>query len=283
MTGPFAVVLGVAQDGGHPQAGCRRPCCLGLAPADGHLPACLGIVDPGVGRWIVDATPALPEQLRRLDAVAPPRAAGPALDGVLLTHAHMGHYTGLVWLGREGMGAAGLPVHVQPRLAAFLRGNGPWRQLVELGNIALVEGEEARLSPALTARAIRVPHRDEYSETVAWRIQGPRRAVLHLPDLDAWDAWDRALPDVLADVDVAWIDGTFWDDGELDRDMREIPHPRVRDTLARIADLPARERAKVRFTHLNHTNPALRPGSPEAEAVRAAGCAIAAEGEVHAL
>lgn len=287
MSAPYVLVLGVAQDGGHPQAGCRRPCCAGLPVEAGHLPACLGVVDPDAGlRWMIDATPALPEQLRRLDAAAPrPAPAAPgsapaaALDGVLLTHAHMGHYTGLVWLGREGMGADGTPVYTMPRLGAFLRTNGPWRQLVELGNVCLVEGPEVALGPRLRARALVVPHRDEYSETVAWRVQGPRRAVLHLPDLDAWEAWGTPLEAALADVDAAWIDGTFWDDGELGRDMREIPHPRIRATLDRLAALPARERAKVRFTHLNHTNPALRPDSPEAAAVRAAGCAVATEGE----
>jgi pyrroloquinoline quinone biosynthesis protein B len=256
------VVLGVAQDGGHPQPGCRRPCC-----AKGrHLPASAAIVDEG-GGWLIDATPALPEQLERM---------GVPLRGVLLTHAHMGHYTGLLWLGREAMGARDVPLHVMPRLGEFLRTNGPWRQLVELGNVRLVEGSTATLG-GVTAEAVVVPHRDEYSETVAWRITGPSRSALWLPDIDRWEGF--SLEAELARVDAAWIDGTFWDDGELGRDMSEIPHPRVRDSLVRLADLPASEREKVRFVHLNHTNPVLDPGSPEAGLVRAAGMAVAWEGE----
>ncbi|MES2645160.1 MAG: MBL fold metallo-hydrolase [Myxococcota bacterium] len=277
---PFVYVLGVAQDGGHPQAGCTRPCCRGLAPGNGHLPSSLALVDPeSQERWLLDATPAFPEQLRRLDAVAPRAEGRPVLDGVLLTHAHMGHYTGLMFLGREVLGARDVPLYLMPRLAGFLRDNGPWSQLVALGNVRLVPGAEVRLNARLAATALVVPHRDEYSETVAWRIQGPTGAVLYLPDIDRWDQWALPLEHVLATVDAAWIDGTFWTDGELGRDMHEVPHPRIADTLARLAALPAAERAKVRFTHLNHTNPVLDPTSPEAEAVTRAGCHVAVEGE----
>ena len=272
---PFLQVLGIAQDGGHPHAGCVRPCCAGVAPGAGHLPACLAIVDEAADRrWLIDATPALPEQLRRLAEAAP----GP-LSGILLTHAHVGHYLGLAFLGREGMGLRGLPLGVQPRMASFLAVNGPWNQLVALGNVRLWTGHRFELTPSVTVEALPVPHRDEYSETVGFFVRGPRRTALWLPDLDAWDAWDRPLEQVLAEVDFAWIDGTFWADGELDRDMREVPHPRMADTLERLGALPPAERAKVRFIHLNHTNPALQAGSTERAAVLRAGMSVAEEGE----
>ena len=263
---PFAYVLGAAQDGGHPQPGCTRPCCRDVAAP--HLPACLAVVD-GDQRWLIDATPALPEQLARLGAVAP----GP-ISGILLTHAHMGHYTGLVHLGREGMGLRDLPLYVQPRMATFLSTNGPWSQLVQLGNVRLEVGHGWTLSPRIRVEAIPVAHRDEYSETVAFLVRGPARSLLWLPDLDAWD--DR-LPGLIAGVDAAWIDGTFWADGELERPMTEVPHPRIRETIERLQTLPERDR--VRFVHLNHTNPAWRPASAEAAAIRAAGMAVAHEGE----
>jgi pyrroloquinoline quinone biosynthesis protein B len=272
---PFVFVLGIAQDGGHPQPGCTRACCRELAPGEGHLPASLAIVDPDAGkRWIVDATPAFPAQLARLGEVAP----GP-LDGILLTHAHIGHYTGLMYLGREVMGTVGLPLLVQPRMGEFLARNGPWKQLVDIGNVVLQVGTRWTLTERVTVDAIPVPHRDEYSETVAFVIRGPTHSVLWLPDIDRWEAWSHRLQDVLATVDAAWIDGTFWADGELSRDMAEVPHPRIAATIERLAALPAVERAKVRFVHLNHTNPAYKVDSREAELIRINGVAVATEGE----
>lgn len=291
---PFVIVLGVAQDAGYPQAACRKACCRPAweDPSRRRLVTCLGIVDPATGdRWLVEATPDLPEQLRRLDEVAPPRDAsnrsGPALAGVLVTHAHIGHYTGLVHLGREVTGASGVPVHVMPRMRAFLETNGPWSQLVALGNVELrtmAEGEPVRLGESIQVTPIRVPHRDEFSETVGFRIAGPGGRVLFIPDIDKWSRWDRSLADELARVDVAWLDGTFFEQGEIPgRDMSEIPHPFIEETLAELAGLASEERAKVRFIHLNHTNPALAPDGAAVRAIRAAGSDVAAPGERRSL
>ncbi|HET9766238.1 MAG TPA: MBL fold metallo-hydrolase, partial [Thermoanaerobaculia bacterium] len=190
---PFAVVLGVAQDGGYPQAGTKESAAWD-DPAQRRLIASLGIVDPQSGeRWLVDCTPDFPQQLHRLDRLAP--AAGtPGLAGILLTHAHVGHYAGLIHLGREAMGAQRVPVYAMPRMEAFLRGNGPWELLVRLGNVELrplAAGTPVRLGARLTATPLIVPHRDEYSETVAFRIAGPTRTLLWLPDIDKWERWQR--------------------------------------------------------------------------------------------
>jgi pyrroloquinoline quinone biosynthesis protein B len=242
--------------------------------------ASLAIVEPARGaRWIIDATPDFREQLRLLDGVQPPRNPAPDLAGILLTHAHMGHYAGLAQLGREVLGARGVPVYAMPRLQAFLRTHGPWGQLVALGNIALVElrdttsvalGDRVRIVP------FAVPHRDEYSETVGFRIHGPERTVVWLPDIDKWERWPTRIEDLIAGVDVAYLDGTFYANGELpQRDMAEIPHPFIVETLARLGKLPASERAKVRFVHLNHTNPALDTTSDATRAIEAAGFRVA--------
>lgn len=282
---PWLVVLGIAQDGGVPQAG--DPTHPGWEdPARRRLVTCLGLFDPRSGeRWLLEATPDLPEELRRLDRLAP-RAERPGLAGVLVTHAHVGHYTGLLHLGHEALGARGVPLFAMPRMAAFLRANGPWSQLVRYGNVVLHElsaGEPLALAPDLSVTPLPVPHRQEFSEVVAFRIDGPGKSVLFLPDIDSWEAWDAAgvrLEDVLAEVDVAYLDGTFFDDGELPgRDMSGFPHPFVRRTMERLAPLPATERAKVRFLHLNWSNPALWPG-PERDEVLRRGFRLAEEGEV---
>ena len=281
---PFAVVLGIAQDGGYPQAG--TPPGPVWEDSARRLVASLGLVDPASGqRWLIDATPDLPTQLRHLDEIAPPSGV-PGLAGVLLTHAHVGHYAGLIHLGREALGARGVPVLAMPRMAAFLRGNGPWELLVRLGNVELrplAAGVTTPLNERLAVTPLLVPHRDEYSETVAFRVEGPQRSLLWLPDIDKWERWDESgsrLEEVLRGVDVAYLDGTFFADGEVPgRPMAEIPHPFVRETLARLRPLPAAERAKVRFVHLNRTNPLVRGDRAAAAEVAGAGMAVAVEGE----
>ena len=281
---PWLVVLGVAQDGGAPQAGCVLQCCTGTG-ARRHV-ASLGIVDPVSGeRWIIDATPDFAQQLRTLDEIAPrPSGRGsPALAGILLTHAHIGHYTGLVHLGHEVIGARGVPVWAMPRMREFLSSNGPWDQLVNFGNMSLeplAAGKPIRLNERLSVTPILVPHRDEYSETVGFRIDGPGRSALYLPDIDKWEHWDRSIEDLLAEVDVAWLDGTFYADGELSgRSMARIGHPFIVESMRRFSSLADTDRDKVHFIHLNHTNPALRPGSDAAAAIRRAGFHVAREGD----
>lgn len=274
---PYIVVLGIAQDAGVPQAGCQKPCC---ASGRRRRVACLALVDPAGGaRWIFDATPDFPEQLRALDSITSSRS----LSGIFLTHAHIGHYTGLMHLGREAMGARRVPVYAMPRMREFLSRNGPWDQLARLENIVLQNlenGATVRLNDRLSITPFLVPHRDEYSETVGFRIQGPQRSVVFIPDIDKWEKWERRIEDVLASCDVAYLDGTFFADGEIPgRSLSEIPHPFISESMSRFAGLSPEARAKIRFIHLNHTNPALIPDGPARRQIERAGFRVADEME----
>lgn len=287
---PFVTVLGIAQDGGVPQTG--SPGHPGWTdPSRRRLVSCLGVVDPVSGeRWVLDATPHFPEQWERLRTASVAGAERRTPTGIFLTHAHVGHYTGLMFLGHESMGARGVPVYAMPRMSEFLRTSGPWGQLVRLGNIdlrPLEAGAAVPLNGRLSITPFRVPHRQEYSEVVGFRIDGPDRSVLFIPDIDSWDLWDAdgtRLEDVLATVDLAYLDGTFYANGEIPgRDMTGFPHPFITTTMDRLATLPASERAKVRFIHLNHTNPALWADTPARREVERRGFAVAAEGEEFGL
>ncbi len=258
--GVRALVLGIAQDGGVPHIGCRQELCV-EARHDlkrRQRVASLGLIDDEAEkRFLIDATPDLPSQLETLIGDKPWKR--PPLDGILLTHAHVGHYTGLLYLGGEALGASGVPVYATPKMAAYLRENGPWSQLVKLGNIDLKTiqpGEEVALTPKLRVTAVPVPHRDELSDTVGFRIRGPRRVLLYIPDVDKWERAKRPLVHELEGVDVALLDGTFSDASELKgRSMAEVPHPLVGETAA----LLPKDRLKTRvlFIHLNHTNKLL--------------------------
>ena len=272
-----AVVLGIAQDAGHPQAECAKACCSAAWEGAGHRVSSLGLVE-GDRHWLLDASPDLPAQLHALEG---------ELAGIFLTHAHMGHYTGLVHLGREAMGASAVAVWAMPRMRTFLTRNGPWDQLVELENIVvqpLYDGHPVQLSATLTVTPVEVPHRDEYSETVGFHVQGPERSLLYLPDIDKWEKWSTPVEDWIRAVDVAMLDGTFYDGAELPgRDMSQIPHPFIVESIDRFSALPEAQRDKVRFLHLNHTNPALDADSDASKTIEAAGLHVAREGEVHPL
>jgi pyrroloquinoline quinone biosynthesis protein B len=274
--GPEAVVLGVAQDGGVPHAGCRQALCVEARrdPGKRRLVASLGLHDPAAGkRFLIDATPDFAEQMERL---------GGRPDGILLTHAHVGHYLGLAQLGREVLGARRVPVYCTPSMARFLRENLPWSRLVALENIVIqtIEtGRELALTPSLRVTPLRVPHRDEDSDTVAFLVSGPDRKVLWLPDIDKWEKWDRRLEDLLADRSLtAFLDGTFFAADEIPgRSLAEIPHPLVPETVARAAAVPD-ARGRLFFVHLNHTNRLLWDSGTIAELERN-GWGVAREGQ----
>ena len=282
---PYLVVLGIAQDGGVPQAGTKEH--KGWDDETfAHRVVCLAIVDPKTSqRWMIDCTPDFPSQLHSLDEVAPVEGK-PGLSGIFLTHAHIGHYTGLVHLGHEVMGASDVPVYAMPRMHTFLSENGPWDQLVRYKNIVLeplAAGTPIRLNNRLSIEPFLVPHRQEYSEVVGYRITGPSRSVLFIPDIDSWEEWAEEgslIEEIIPTVDVAYLDATFFSDTEIPgRDMSGVPHPFITHSMERLAHLPTQQRATVRFIHLNHTNPALSPDSDARRTIHERGFRVADEME----
>jgi len=281
-----AIVLGIAQDGGIPHIGCRQPLCVSARrdPSRRQRVASLGLVDDASGeRFMIDATPDLPAQLESLNQGRARINHRRPVDGILLTHAHVGHYTGLMYLGREALGADHVAVLATPRMAAFLRGNQPWAQLLALGQIDLREVEPGREFQLGRFRVtpLPVPHRDELSDTVGFRVRGPSRTILYIPDVDKWERWDRKVADEVAAADTAFLDGTFEDAAEIPgRTLADIPHPLIGETMALLA-APAL-RGRVRFIHLNHTNRLLWDGHA-ARSLQVRGFRVARDGDVFPL
>ena len=280
-------VLGIAQDGGLPHLGCEKPCCANARTAGRvEYPACLGVVDHrGASEklLLVEATPRVEEQTALLHQLADVHGRGRApVDAVMVTHAHIGDYLGLALFGREVVGAKNLPVWCSPRFAGYLRGHGPWKQLVELGQIdvhAFEVGEPFAPWEGVSVRAVQVPHRDEFSDTMAYVISGPNRSVLFVPDVDAWEKAPGLLDRLLDGVDVAYLDATFYDGSELPgRSLDEIPHPLMTRTMDRLQEQAAAHPGRLRFLHLNHTNPALHDPALRAR-IEARGFRVAVMGE----
>lgn len=289
--GPRVVVLGTVQDGGMPQTGCDCTRCAAARkdPSRARHVASLAVHVPKTGRtWLVDAAPDLPAQIEEIHTFRPHpegKVDRAPVDGVLLTHAHIGHYLGLAHFGFESLNTKDLPVYVSPRMAAYLRANGPWSQLVRLGNIAIREfepGKPFELDEGITVTPIQVPHRDEYSDTMAFVIRGPKKTLLYVPDTDSWAAWPKPLPDVLAEqkVDFALLDATFYSPDELpDRDVTKIKHPLITQSMDLLEPLVKVGKLRVWFTHLNHSNPALDADGAARKAIEGRGFRVLEEGE----
>ena len=190
-------------------------------------------------------------------------------------------------LGREAYATAATPVFATARMGEFLTTNGPWSLLFEAGHlehVELIPGERYPLNERLSIVPVEVPHRGEFSDTVGFVVEGPNASALFLPDIDKWERWEVEVEDVLERVDVALLDGTFFDGDELPgRDMSEIPHPFIVESLARFGPLPRQERDKIRFFHLNHSNPAIDARSPARRTIVRAGMHVARDGETHGL
>ena len=244
------VVLGIAQDAGIPQLGCQQALCVSIRSGKRkpERVASIGVVQPSRGRaFLFDATPDFASQVHSLTGGRPP-------DGIFLTHAHAGHYTGLTYLGRESIDAKGVPVYGTARMASYLRANGPWSLLVSRGNIEVrpvTEDRAVDLGDGLRVTPLLVPHRDEFTDTVGYVIEGPSRSALFIPDIDQWQKWSRSIRDLADRVDVALLDGTFASADEIQgRSIAEIPHPLMPSTR----ELLKGTRAALWFIHLNHTN-----------------------------
>ena len=283
---PFIYVLGVAQDGGYPQTGCLKKCCIGPKnkPELRRWVSSIAIVDNTNNRcWIFDATPDFREQLQMINGVTV--SENPVnISGIFLTHAHFGHYTGLAHLGLEVMGANKIPVYAMPRMMNFLTDNGPWSQLVTKENIiieSLQDGVIININDKIKITPFLVPHRDEYSETVGFNISGPNKSVLFIPDIDKWDLWKK---DIVAEVernDYLFLDGTFFDGTELPgRNMSQIPHPFVVESMQLFANLSIEEKQKIHFIHFNHTNPMYQSGSNARKVLNNAGFQVAKQGQI---
>jgi len=280
----FIIVLGIAQDAGYPQAGCEKECCKTYwegKEEKKHI-TCLALVDRKESKyWLFEATPDITQQLKNVQQYIP-SLSDYSPNGIFISHAHIGHYTGLMQLGREVMGAKDVPVWAMPRMDSFLRNDGPWSQLVSLNNIRLnklKEDSAVQLGSSLKVTPVRVPHRDEFSETVGFVIESDNKKILFIPDIDKWEKWERDIAEQIKDADVALLDGTFYKNGELPgRDMSEVPHPFVQESLKKFSTLSSAEKSKIVFIHFNHTNPLMKKNSAEKQVVTEQGYKVAIEG-----
>jgi pyrroloquinoline quinone biosynthesis protein B len=285
----YALVLGSVQDAGLPQVGCYTQRCDDgralHAAGRGRFVSSLALVEPQAERfYLVDATPDI---TRQIDLILEPSFRRRAserrpFDGIFLTHAHIGHYTGLAVLGNEGLGIRDTPVYCTAAMAEFLGTNQPWAFLIEQGRIVprpLATDRWHRIDEHLDVQLWKVPHRDEFADTVGFVFRGPEASLLFMPDINSWTLWERDVAQAVAGVDVALLDGSFWSMDELPRlAVEDLPHPLITQTMDVLQEVVDRGAARVVLTHLNNSNPALDEGGPQQADVARRGFEIAREG-----
>ncbi|MBX7173739.1 MAG: hypothetical protein K1X72_22405 [Pyrinomonadaceae bacterium] len=280
---PYIVVLGIGQDAGVPQMGCDSPFCREAwkNPKLRQTVSSIALVDPKTKeRWIFDTTPDLPEQFQLLKTITGDSSNN--IAGIFLTHAHIGHYTGLMYLGRESMNTKETRVYAMPRMKEMLEKNAPWSQLVGIKNIALqpLQNKEiTKLNENISVQPFLVPHRDEFSETVGYRISVGAKSLVFIPDIDKWQKWSEKLDEIVKSSDYVLIDGTFYADGEISRPMSEVPHPFVSETVDLLKDLPLKEKNKVYFIHFNHSNPLVQGNKQKITELKKKGFNITFQGQ----
>ena len=283
----YITILGISQDAGYPQIDCDKECCNayyeGTEPK--KLISCLGLVDLlSKQKWLFDATPDI--SLQVLDLKKNHLDNGKVIDGIFLTHAHIGHYTGLMYLGFEALGGNNIPVYSMPRMKTYLENNGPWSQLLTFNNIELRQLQNDSiivLNNSLKVTPILVPHRDEYSETVGYKIEGNNKSALFIPDIDKWHVWKKDIIEEVKKVDYAFLDASFFRDGEISRDMSKIPHPFTTETTTLFEYETVEIKNKIYFIHFNHTNPTILETHPLKDSIQNLGFNFAKEGDVFEL
>jgi pyrroloquinoline quinone biosynthesis protein B len=283
----YITVLGTAQDGGFPHIGCQKECCTSYynGASKKQKVVSLGLIDRiSQQKWLFDASPDMSTQLADLEQHHLKNET--IIDGVFLTHAHIGHYTGLMYFGREALGKQNTKVYAMPKMRTFLEKNGPWSQLVKIKNIDiqnLQHDSTMALNNTLKVTPFLVPHRDEFSETVGYKIEGSKKTALFIPDIDKWHTWKLSIIEEVKKADYAFLDATFFDQKEVKRAMTEVPHPFIQETIDLFKNESTATKNKVIFIHFNHTNPALQENSVERKEIEKLGFRFATQGHNYEL
>ena len=278
----YIVVLGIAQDAGYPQINCEKEYCADAWENSSlqKKPSCIAIVDPSTKeQWIIDATPEIKNQLYLLKKIS----GSNKISGILLTHAHIGHYTGLMYLGKEALNTHRTPVLVMPKMKLFIEKNAPWNQLNNLKNIKLIElnnNLKIDLNTKVSISPFLVPHRNEFSETVGYNISINNKSIIYIPDIDSWQNLGFSIRNLIKKCDYAFVDGTFYDHNELARNIKEIPHPTIKESISLFDSFTEKDKKKIHFIHFNHTNPVISNEKFGRKNVLEQGFNLAYEGQI---
>lgn len=259
-------VLGNTQDGGVPHLECSCDLCSKARenPEEAKHNASIMVKDSDEEdsfRYLIDATPDVRYQI-----------TGEYLDGVFISHGHLGHITGLLQFGEEGCNKTDLPLYVSDKTENYIRKNDPFRLLIDKGNVEIMnfnDEDEVDIRGGCI-EAFEAKHNRVNTDTLSFMIHGEEKTLFYIADIHEWT--EKTL-NLMQKADIAIVDGTFWNEEEIER-YEEVPHPVMKETM----HLAEGWDTDIYFTHLNHTNPALREDTDERQEIQERGFGVVEEG-----
>lgn len=248
-------VLGSAAGGGVPQWNCACANCkaarLGRAP--NRTQSSLAVSADGRRWMLLNCSPDIATQIEAFAPLHPSYPRGTPIGAMLFTDANVDHIGGLAVLRQRG--AAGFllrssgVVHeiaiAQPAFAPFASSPHRWLE-VPLDSPCVAEDGDDIVGNALTVRALAVPgttpgydgRRTARGAVVAYEVadRGSERSLLFAP---VFSAIDDRLRDAITRADIAFLDGSFYDNDELS-DAGLLPNARASLATNRSAALTER-------------------------------------------
>ncbi len=295
-------LLGTAAGGGVPQWNCACAVCREARVANGRVrprtQSSVAISADGRSWFLLNASPDIRAQIENFHPLQPAAETkrNSPIEDILLTNADLDHTLGLMLL-REG---EQLRVHATQNIRRALTEGISFQPALE--SFCGTEWMEPPPTPApllrrdgspsgLIYQAIPLPGKPpRFMKTksmegnvVGYQITALKTGgrLLFLPDVAGLtETILRWLPQ----CDALLFDGTFWSETEMRdqglgalfaADMGHVPISGTTGSLKVLAELTVRHKI---YTHINNTNPILIENSPQADAVKAAGCEVGRDG-----
>ena len=251
------LILGTMQDAGIPQLDCLCVNCKRIRIIGKKFVSCIAVIGDRKA-VIIDATPDLPSQFNFLKEYLKDKIG---INGLLITHLHIGHYIGLPFFGRESANTKKFPIYLTKENFEFLQRNKPFSYLFErneLQQLIFNDGEEILLDNSTKIKPFSVPHRNEDGNTVGLEIINRinNKKAIYISDIDYLS--DEVVKQLLS-ADKVLLDGTFFTKSEIMR-QQDVPHPPISETIDRFGQQTEK---KFYFIHLNHSNPLVDKTSKE--------------------
>jgi pyrroloquinoline quinone biosynthesis protein B len=291
-----AIVLGSAAGGGFPQWNCRcQVCALAWAGDPRVRPrtqASLAVSANGEDWILINASPDLPQQMRRASVLRPRGGTrGSPIRAVLLTGAEIDQVAGLLSLREREP----FTLYATASALSVIDGDSVFGVLppAVVTRRAITAGEAYALPGDMRAEFFTVPGKaplyaegedpqtmSETAGNMGVEVSSGDARLAFIPGAAAVTA---AMLERVARADVVFFDGTLFRDDEMiatqtgGKTGRRMGHMPIDGAGGSLQALDGLEARRI-YIHINNTNPILVEGSPERLEVTGRGWEVAEDG-----